>query len=268
MTTDSRVVAHYEAIRADDPQAPWITLVHGVSQDHRLFDRQVAAFGPDFNVLLVDLPGHGRSAAMPGPFGLPEYAASLGGALAEAEVTKTHFWGTHLGAGAGLLLACASPTTFDRLILEAPVFPGRPLPSVSSTLERVCRAAREHGMDAAREIWWQEGGWFDVMRTRPDVCRAAAQRAMIDDFPGRPWLDTGLLSRPIAPIDEALVRLPHPVLLINGEHDLEDFLTATEALAERLPDCRRAVIAEAGGFPLWELPDRVNEIVSQFLGRP
>jgi hypothetical protein len=34
-----------------------------------------------------------------------------------------------------------------------------------------------------------------------------------------------------------------------------------------LPDAERARIEEAGGFPLWEFPDRVNARVRRFLDR-
>ncbi len=254
-----------ETVTEAGPAAPWIVLVHGVSQDRRVFDRQVAAFRGDHRLLLIDLPGHGLSADLPGPYGIQEYAGSIAEALAAAGIERCHFWGTHIGAGAGLLLACARPALFASLILEGPVFPGRPLPAVAETLARVAATARSDGIAAARTLWWQEGGWFEVMRARPEDCRAAAQRAMIEDFEGRPWLDSGLVSRPIPPIDAALKGLDLPVLIVNGEHDLPDFLAAADALAALLPNCRRSSIPEAGGFPLWEFPEQVNAVVRAFL---
>jgi pimeloyl-ACP methyl ester carboxylesterase len=57
------------------------------------------------------------------------------------------------------------------------------------------------------------------------------------------------------------------VLLVNGEHDLPEFLELADQLAGALPDAERARIDEAGGFPLWEFPDRVNARVRRFLDR-
>jgi pimeloyl-ACP methyl ester carboxylesterase len=257
--------ARYETVTSAGRNAPWITMVHGVSQDRRVFSSQVEAFRSSFRLLLIDLPGHGRSSDLPGPYGLEEYAASIRAALRESAVERSHFWGTHLGAGAGLLLACRDPETFRSLVLEGPVFPGRPLPAVSEMLAEVARTARETGIEAAREKWWNEGGWFAVMRARPEACRAEEQRAMIDEFQGRPWLDAGLFGRPIEPIDGLLAKLDLPVLIMNGEHDLADFVEAAERLAAALPNCRRRVIEDAGGFPLWEFPGRVNAEVRRFL---
>ena len=36
---------------------PWMAMVHGMSQDHRVFSAQVEAFKPHFRILLIDLPG-------------------------------------------------------------------------------------------------------------------------------------------------------------------------------------------------------------------
>ena len=240
-------------------------MVHGVSQDRRIFSSQVDRFRSSCRLLLIDLPGHGRSSDLPGPYGLEEYAASIRATLKKSAVERSHFWGTHLGAGAGLLLACRNPDTFESLILEGPVFPGRPPPAVSAMLAEVARTARETGIEAAREKWWNEGEWFAVMRARPEACRAEEQRAIIEGFQGGPWLDAGLVSRPIPPIDDLLARLDVPVLIMNGEHDLADFVDAADRLSAALPNCRRRVIEDAGGFPLWEFPERVNAEVRRFL---
>ena len=257
--------ASYEVVSSAGAGSPWIAMVHGVSQDHRVFDRQVEAFEQDFRLLLLDLPGHGRSATLPGPYGLQEYAASISGALDLAGVNQCHFWGTHLGAGAGLVLACEEPSRFVSMILEGPVFPGRPLPSVSTLLARISSIARTEGMAAARDAWWRQGPWFEIMRARPDECRAAEQRAIIDSFPGTPWLDDGLVSRALPPLKQALAALKVPVLIMNGQHDVPDFVEAADALAAIMPDCRRVEIEDAGGFPLWEFPERVNSVAADFL---
>jgi len=256
---------HYQRVESAPRDAPWIALVHGVSQNSRLFDRQVALLKSAYRLLLIDLPGHGESSHIPGPYGLQEYATSIQGALDDAGIGGCYFWGTHLGAGAGLLLACGEPHLFRALVLEAPVFPGRAPPSVSELRARLSKIARTQGMDAARDLWWHEGAWFDVMRSRPLECRAREHREMIASFGGAPWLDAGLVARPIAPIEPRASSLQIPILVINGEHDLPDFLEAAAALHEIFPRCHRQSVPQAGGFPLWEFPEAVTDLVRDFL---
>lgn len=247
--------------------APWLVLVHGVSQDRRVWDRQVETFRGTHRLMLVDLPGHGASASMAGPYGAAEFGDAIGASLAAAGIERAVYWGTHLGATAGLVLACGQPTRFDALILEGPVYPGRALPSVSDFLTRVAALMRTQGIEAAREVWWTAGPWFDVMRASPEACRAAAHRAIVDDFGGAPWQDSGLASRPMPPLDAAMRQLTCPVLLLNGEHDVPDFLEVTAALQKDLLNARRVLIHGGGGFPFWEFPDAVNREVRDFLAQ-
>lgn len=239
-------------------------MVHGVSQDSRLFSAQVEEFSRSFRILLIDLPGHGRSADIPGPYGLVEFALSIEAALDDVAVKAAHFWGTHTGAGAGLLLAARTPERFHSLILEAPVFPGRSLPAVVRVLERIRIAAQELGVEHARRLWFEESEWFAVIRQNPIHCRGLEHWEMISEFCGGPWLDPGL-ARPIEPITTQLASLQVPTLIMNGQNDLADFLEVADALDRLLPNCRRVNVPNGGGFPLWEYPERVNAVVRRFL---
>jgi pimeloyl-ACP methyl ester carboxylesterase len=103
------------------------------------------------------------------------------------------------------------------------------------------------------------------MREHPEACRATEQRAIIEDFAGGPWLDAGLTTRSLPPIDNVLRDLDIPVFIMNGENELPDFVHVANELEALLPDCRRGVIERAGGFPLWEFPESVNAAVGSFL---
>lgn len=51
---------HYTAYERD-PRAEWVTFVHGAGGSSSIWYKQVRDFRQHFNVLLVDLRGHGRS---------------------------------------------------------------------------------------------------------------------------------------------------------------------------------------------------------------
>ncbi len=46
----------FETLSSAGGEAPWLTLVHGASQDHRLFSAQIPVFEQHYRLLLVDLP--------------------------------------------------------------------------------------------------------------------------------------------------------------------------------------------------------------------
>lgn len=257
---------HFETVAGAGESRPWITMVHGASQHRGLFSAQVDAFKGDYRLLLIDLPGHGRSSACPGPYGLMEYARAVLAAIRACAIARTHFWGTHTGAGIALLLAAQHPQLIASLVLDGAILPGVDLPYVTARLARARQTARERGIEAARAEWFRESRWFDVIRARPAECRAKQHWDLIAGFSGRPWLDTSA-PEPVATIRPALARIAQPVLLVNGEHDVEDFFRVADEIASSIPRAQRVTIPGAGGFPLWEFPAEVNVLVKRFLER-
>jgi len=264
--TDPQDPPHFETVTRAGAARPWITMVHGASQHSGLFCAQVDAFQDDYRLLLVDLPGHGRSSARPGPYGIAEYARSVLAAMHAAAVERTHFWGTHTGAGVALLLAAQHPRLIASMVLDGAILPGVDLPYVTAAIARARKTARARGIEAARAEWFRESKWFDVIRDRPAECRAKAHWELVAEFSGRPWLDT-VEPEPVAPIRAALGRIAQPVLLVNGEHDVADFIRVADEIESGIAGARRVSIPGAGGFPLWEFPAEVNALVRRFLER-
>lgn len=258
-------VPGYLTRRCDTENASWLVMVHGVSQDHRIFDQQVAFFKSDYDLMLIDLPGHGLSAGLTGPYGLAEFADHIDACFRAENLKGVHLWGTHLGASAGLVLASQEPDLFQSLVLESPVYPGRPLASVSDLLDDLRAALKSNGIDAARRVWWQRGPWFDAIRKDPEKRRAKQHLEIVDAFDGGPWADVGLIAKPLANIDDGLSALQLPIAIVNGEHDVPDFLNAAHELTRILPEPTRIHVPRAGGFPLWELPTETNLLIQRFM---
>jgi pimeloyl-ACP methyl ester carboxylesterase len=258
-------LAHHEIIKAPHSSSPWLVMVHGLTQNKSLFEKQIPEFQIKNNLLLIDLPGHGASSNTEGSYGLNEYANAIEKVINHHYIPSPNFWGTHIGAGAGLLLACQKPHFFSSLILEGPIFPGRNFPLVSKLLEKIAKTISTKGLTAAKEIWWQEGPWFSIMQEKPIECRAANQLKIIEEFKGYPWLSEKQSNVKINPIEAQLAKLTCPTLIINGEHDVPEFIEIANELHERIPNAEQKIIAQAGGFPLWEYPKTVNKAVKTFI---
>lgn len=242
----------------------WLTLLHGASQHRGLFSAQVEHFRHTHRLLLVDLPGHGASAALPGPYGQLEYALAVTAVLDAAGVQRAHLWGTHTGAAVSLLIAHQQPARVASLMLEGAVLPGMPMPYTTQVIARAKATAQTHGVEAAIQEWFGECAWFDVMRKQPEACRAEAHQQLLREFSGKPWLDNSVPAE-VPSLLETLERIVHPTLLINGECDVPEFLQVAAMLESRLPDVQRAIVPGAGGFPLWEQPMLVNRLIETFL---
>jgi len=257
-------VSCFWRILGNERAAQWITLVHGFTQNSDLFSAQVAEFGGRYRLLLVDLPGHGGSAGTPGPYGQAEYAAAVSAAMDAAGVSRTHFWGTHTGAAIALILARSQPGLIASLVLDGAVIPGAPTPYVAASIRRARETARAKGIAAARREWFHESEWFRVIRENPVECWAEEHWRILCDFQGVPWMDDATPAV-LPDMTPELSKIHQPVLLVNGEHDVEEFVQMADVLESRLPRVERCVIERGGGFPLWEFPAAVNARVDGFL---
>ena len=83
------------------PETPWVTFVHGAGGSSSIWFRQIRDFKQHFNVLLIDLRGHGKSKA-PIYEKLKRYTFEVIGnevieVLDHLKIERTHFIGISLG---------------------------------------------------------------------------------------------------------------------------------------------------------------------------
>lgn len=85
----------------DQPEAEWVTFVHGAGGSSTIWYKQIRAFSKEYNVLLVDLRGHGGStkgvAAKWKEYTFQSIGNDVIDVLDHLKVDKTHFVGISLG---------------------------------------------------------------------------------------------------------------------------------------------------------------------------
>lgn len=101
---------------AQDPGAPTVVAVHGITASHRSWLR-VAADLAEVRIIAPDLRGRGRSNSLPGPFGLRQHAADLERVLDHIELASTVAVGHSMGAFVVALLGHRAPERVAALVL-------------------------------------------------------------------------------------------------------------------------------------------------------
>src|SRR5262245_34082950 len=74
-----------------------VVLIHGVGADGRSWDEVIAALGPGFRTLKLDLAGHGRSPLIREPYSLERFAGDVLATMDEAGMARAHVVGFSLG---------------------------------------------------------------------------------------------------------------------------------------------------------------------------
>lgn len=254
----------FSKITGNASDKPWLVMVHGFTQSHIIFDLQCKEFCKDFNILLVDLRGHGESGDMDGPYGIEEYTDDLEQIIEYYRIKAFYFWGTHTGTAIGMVYALRYPGRVQALVMEGAVLPGFDMPRVTELINRARRLSSEKSVEAAKKDWFDHADWFGYMRMHPEECRAAEHGRIISRFGGKPWI-TSLRPKDVMNVNSRLNEFHMPVLLYNGEADLDDFFKSSAHIHEQIKHSQRKVISKAGGFPCWENPVAVYRLVRSFL---
>lgn len=220
--------------------APAVVLLHPIATCARLWQPLLPALAEGFEVLSVDLPGHGDSAGV-GAQDMDGFGQALLATLEAAGLDAAVLIGVSLGAMVAQAAALAAPARIRGLVLAHTS--ARTMPGAREAWEARSRAAAGQGMDAqvpgTLERWFTPAfraaapltlGWVAAMvRATPLPGYLAAIRAI----QGLDYLD-------------ALASLPVPALVLAGECDTAVPVEQTRAIAQRLP---RAVFEVLPGAP-------------------
>ena len=93
----------YHKIHYLSPDAPWVTFIHGAGGSSNVWFRQVKDFSQNFNVLLIDLRGHGKSSDIfkewmsQRQYDFQDICLDIIKVLDHLKIERSHFVGISLG---------------------------------------------------------------------------------------------------------------------------------------------------------------------------
>ena len=249
---------HYTRTGGDKPA---IVLAHGITDDGLCWARVARALEPDFDVVMVDARGHGRSEAPERGYGLVELANDLAGVIEGLGLERPAILGHSMGAITTLALAGLYPQVPGAILLEDPPawWVEGPVPG---TLDRFRsrilanqRMTRDELIAERRreQPRWHEdelGPWADAkLRVSVSVVNRDSPRTI--DWPG------------------TLQKVICPVLLITADPERGAIVTweSAAALSTLVPQVVVAPIADAGHSIRRDQFEGYMEMVTTFLTR-
>ncbi|WP_116368791.1 alpha/beta fold hydrolase [Parahaliea mediterranea] len=238
-----------------------VLLIHGLGSRGSDWDFQIPALSADYQVITVDLRGHGASPLGPTPMSIPAMAAELTALLDTLALAPVHVVGFSLGGMVAQEMALQAPGRLRSLCLinSGPcALPGR----LRRHIELCTRTAliRLLGMR-----------WLGRLLARRLFPRAS-QRSLATRFGQQ------LAAMPRASYLAALQALRHwditprlgdihtPTLILAADRDYTP-VPLRRALAGRMPRCEFAVVGDSGHASPMDQPDTVNRLLRDFLAR-
>jgi pimeloyl-ACP methyl ester carboxylesterase len=251
-------------------EGPTVVLLHGPGEFAGLWGRVVPELTATHRVLVPDLPGHGAT-GLPtdGPLDAERWLEWLRGLIART-CTRPPALAGHLAGGALALRHSIEGGPVERIVLvdSAGLAFSRPAPSFAVPLAGFLAHPTERSRDRFLGRCMYD---FDGMRSEMgsrwdpfaayalDGVRQAGARSAVLSF----VLAMGM--RPLGRRD--LARIPVPVSMIWGRHDLQNRLRIAEAAAARF-GWPLEVIEDVRDDPCWERPDAAVAALRAALARP
>jgi N-formylmaleamate deformylase len=251
---------HYARTGGDKPQ---VVLVHGFSDDGLCWTPVAKALEGDYDVIMVDARGHGRSEGPEQGYGPEDMAGDLAGVIDRLDLHRPAVLGHSMGAATALMLAGTRPHLVRAILLEDP-------PAwwvASSTPES----------DTQRWAWMRARMIGLKRKTREELI--AEQRAASPDWSEAelgPWANAKLrfsfyaldgVGPGTVDWQATLRRISCPALLITADPALGAIVSEQDAAAIKglVPQLRIAHIPGAGHSVRREQFVRYIDIVHTFL---
>ncbi len=249
------------------PDRDWVVFVHGAGGSSSVWFRQLRAYREEFNVVLVDLRGHGGSARLRDgrehkPYTFEAVSREVVEVLDHLGIERAHFVGISLGSLIARTIADIAPDRVASLVLGGAVVRlnvrSRILVALGNALKRVVPF-----------MWlYRLFAWIIMPRERHRESRLLfvreARKLARKEF--LRWFRMTMELKPILRLFEE--RETHvPTLYLMGEED-HMFLPTARQLAAKHANAVLGVIERAGHVCNVDQPAAFNRVSIDFLRDP
>lgn len=277
MPTPSRLVLHgHEVAYRTAGEGETILLIHGMAGSSDTWRHVMPRLAEHYRVIAPDLPGHGRSDKPgAGDYSLGAYANGLRDLLTALDVERATIVGQSLGGGVAMQLAYQHPENCERLVLVSSGGLGR---EVSLILRLLAAPGAELVLKVAAPSFVRDGGdavrrWLgsqgiranrldEMWRAYASLGDAETREAFLRTL--RAVVDVG--GQSVSAHDRLYLADAMATLVIWGDADPIIPVSHAEAAHKTMPGSRVEILPGVGHFPQVEAPERVTELLLDFMG--
>ncbi|MBP8985554.1 MAG: alpha/beta hydrolase [Syntrophobacterales bacterium] len=224
--------------------------VHGSGGDHTNWEYQYRDLHADFNILAVDLPGHGQSEGK-GEQEVARYVEWVRKLIEALSLPEPVLIGHSLGAAISLTFAVHHSSLISGII---PVGGGVKMPVNSLILDGIRKDTASVISLIVKFAVAKENRERLAERLTKGLT-AANPEVMYGDFLSCDRLD----------ITEEISRIQVPTLLVCGEDDKMTPPALSQFMEGRIPGAKLVLIPRAGHFVMMENPEAFNKAVRGFV---
>jgi pimeloyl-ACP methyl ester carboxylesterase len=245
-------------------EGPAIVFLHGATGDSSTYwENQVPFFSQDFEVITVDIRGHGRSKlGVVTVDYIEDCADDLRRILDELNISEAHIVGLSKGGLVAQRFALKHPQRLRRLVL-ADTSSGIKSEKMRRFLEDVLiktaeRSDMEHVFDL-NLLWAHSARYLEENKDRIALERKHFAETSVEEYIAL------MKTTSVADITDQLPKIIAPTLVIWGSEDIEIPRLYSEILARNIPNAMLVIIEGAGHKSCVDRPEEFNKVVNTFL---
>jgi pimeloyl-ACP methyl ester carboxylesterase len=228
-----------------------LVFIHGAGGSRTSWRLQGDYFSKAFNVMIMELPGHG-AAPGPGAQEIKSYALWIQGVLDELQVSSPFVIGHSMGGAIAMDLVLRFPALPKGLVLVSTGARLRTLPAIldgikkafPETVRMICGNA--FSQEAPAEM--KQAAVTEMMKNSADV--------LYGDFSACDRFD----------VMDKVQTIDRPCLVICGDQDILTPIKYSRFLADTIAEARLEVIKGAGHRVMVEQPVEFNNRLETFFG--
>ncbi|AJD91867.1 esterase [Jeotgalibacillus malaysiensis] len=245
-----------------------VVLLHGFTGSTKSWSRMMRAFKHEFQLIAIDLPGHGQTkVSQSEKYEMEQACNAIKSILDQLNINKTAVIGYSMGGRTALAFAHLYPERVSCLILESAS------PGLKTAAERAARQKSDKELAAFIESEgverftdrWEQVPLFDSQKLlsaekRQEIRAGRLKNSETGLALSLRYMGTGSQKS----YWDRLKTMTMPVLLLTGEWDRK-FINIADEMIKLLPNAVHHNILSTGHAIQVEQPEKFDTMVREFL---
>lgn len=237
---------YYQYLEAKSQET--LVFLHGFSLDHRMWEPQVEEFSSEFNVLVYDLRGYGKSSVPSQNYSHHDDLLQL---LKHLKIKQIHLIGLSMGGRVAIDFTLEHPEKVKTITVIDSSLGG-----YKSTVD--FSIIVDGDMQKAREQWLSHEV-FNYTNKNSEI--SYKLKRILNDYSGWHWLNGNKYEQVITDAKDRLHEITSPTQILVGEHDLAYFKNIGQYMHERITHSNYKRVPNSGHMSNLENSKYVNELI-------
>lgn len=235
----------------------WVLFIHAAFVDHEMFKAQAEYFREKYNVLAVDIIGHGQSTDTKKGDSIDKMSAWIYDIIKAEKIEKIHIVGISLGS----VLAQDFANCYPDAVQSLACFGGYDINNFDTKMQKENGAAQMLMM--LKALFSVK--WFAEANKKISAYTLQAQNDFYEmniRFPRKSFMYLASLNGMVN-VHQTGHR-SYPLLIGCGRHDIPMELAAVEMWKDNEPECKVVIFEDAGHCVNMDVPREFNRVMEEF----